>query len=129
MENLPNAAEFESEAGPSLACAHVCASDNPINPIPDNFLINKNNKNKSESVSESVKEKTENLKNQNSREIENSQPEKLGHFRKPKRFWLIPVLTKSFSKHGFHAPTEIKPASMRFFPTFFLGSTERPLTS
>ena len=70
IENLPNAAEFESEAGPSLACAHVCASDNPINPISDNFLINKNNKNKSESVSESVKEKTENLKNQNSREIE-----------------------------------------------------------
>lgn len=68
IENLPNAAEFESEAGPSLACAHVCASDNPINPISDNFLINKNNKNKSESVSESVKEKTENLKNQNSRE-------------------------------------------------------------
>ena len=69
-ENLPNAAEFESEAGPSLACAHVCASDNPINPISDNFLINKNNKNKSQSVSESVKEKTENFKNQNSREIE-----------------------------------------------------------
>ena len=67
IENLPNAAEFESEAGPSLACAHVCASDNPINPISDNFLINKN---KSESVSESVKEKTENFKNQNSREIE-----------------------------------------------------------
>lgn len=64
-ENLPNTAEFESEAGPSLACAHVCASDNPINPISDNFLINKN---KSESVSESVKEKTENFKNQNSRE-------------------------------------------------------------
>ena len=61
-ENLPNTAEFESEAGPSLA--HVCASDNPIS---DNFLINKN---KSESVSESVKEKTENFKNQNSREIE-----------------------------------------------------------
>ena len=36
IENLPNAAEFESEAGPSLA--HVCASDNPIS---DNFLINK----------------------------------------------------------------------------------------
>lgn len=70
IENLPNSAEFESEAGPSLACAHVCASDNPINPISDNFLINKNNKNKSESVSESVKEKTENLKNQNSRENE-----------------------------------------------------------
>ena len=70
IENLPNAAEFESEAGPSLACAHVCASDNPINPISDNFLINKNNKNKSESVSESVKEKTDNLKNQNSRENE-----------------------------------------------------------
>ena len=68
IENLPNAAEFESEAGPSLACAHVCASDNPINPISDNFLINKNNKNKSESVSESVKEKTENFKNQKSRE-------------------------------------------------------------
>ena len=68
IENLPNAAEFESEASPSLA--HVCASDNPINPISDNFLINKKNKNKSESVSESVKEKTENFKNQNSREIE-----------------------------------------------------------
>ena len=68
LENLPNTAEFESEAGPSLACAHVCASDNPINPISDVFLINK--KNKSESVSESVKEKTENFKNQNSREIE-----------------------------------------------------------
>lgn len=67
-ENLPNTAEFESEAGPSLACAHVCASDNPINPISDVFLINK--KNKSESVSESVKEKTENFKNQKSREIE-----------------------------------------------------------
>lgn len=65
-ENLPNAAEFESEAGPSLA--HVCASDNPINPRSDNFLINKKNKNKSESVSESVKEKTENFKNQKSRE-------------------------------------------------------------
>ena len=65
IENLPNAAEFESEAGPSLACAHVCASDNPIS---DSFLINKKNKNKSESVSESVKEKTENFKNQKSRE-------------------------------------------------------------
>ena len=65
LENLSNAPEFKSEAGPSLA--HVCASDNPINPISDNFLINKN---KSESVSESVKEKTENFKNQNSREIE-----------------------------------------------------------
>lgn len=65
LENLSNAPELESEAGPSLA--HVCASDNPINPISDNFLINKN---KSESVSESVKEKTENFKNQNSREIE-----------------------------------------------------------
>ena len=63
LENLSNAPEFESEAGPSLA--HVCASDNPINPISDNFLINKN---KSESVSESVKEKTENFKNQKSRE-------------------------------------------------------------
>ena len=65
-ENLPNAAEFEPEAGPSLA--HVCASDNPINPIADSFLINKKNKNKSESGSESVKEKTENFKNQKSRE-------------------------------------------------------------
>ena len=65
LENLPKAPEFESEAGPALA--HVCASDNPIS---DNFLINKKNKNKSESVSESVKEKTENFKNQNSREIE-----------------------------------------------------------
>ena len=37
LENLSNAPEFESEAGPSLA--HVCASDNPINPISDNFLI------------------------------------------------------------------------------------------
>lgn len=43
-ENLPNAPEFEPEAGPSLA--HVCASDNPINPISDVFLINKNNKKK-----------------------------------------------------------------------------------
>lgn len=59
-ENLPNAPEFEPEAGPSLA--HVCASDNPINPISDVFLINKNNKKKSESVSDSVKEKTENFK-------------------------------------------------------------------
>lgn len=65
LENLSNAPEFESEAGPALA--HVCASDNPIS---YNFLINKKNKNKSESVSESVKEKTENFKNQNSREIE-----------------------------------------------------------
>lgn len=65
LENLSNAPEFESEAGPALA--HVCASDNPIS---DNFLINKKNKNKSESVSELVKEKTENFKNQNSREIE-----------------------------------------------------------
>lgn len=62
-KNLSNAPEFEPEACPSLT--HVCASDNPINPISDNFLINKN---KSESVSESVKEKTENFKNQNSRE-------------------------------------------------------------
>lgn len=35
LENLSNAPEFESEAGPALA--HVCASDNPIS---DNFLIN-----------------------------------------------------------------------------------------
>lgn len=69
-ENLHIAPEIESEDDPSLACACVCASDNPINPISDYFLINKNNKNKSESVSESVKEKTENFKNQNSREIE-----------------------------------------------------------
>lgn len=69
-ENFQNAPDIEPEDDPSLACAHVCASDNPINPISDVFLINKNNKNKSESVSESVKEKTENLKNQNSRENE-----------------------------------------------------------
>lgn len=69
-ENLQLAPEIEPEDDPSLACACVCASDNPINPISDYFLINKNNKNKSESVSESVKEKTENFKNQNSREIE-----------------------------------------------------------
>lgn len=69
-ESFQNAPDIEPENDPSLACAHVCASDNPINPISDNFLINKNNKNKSESVSESVKEKTENLKNQNSRENE-----------------------------------------------------------
>ena len=66
-ENLQLAPEIEPEDDPSLACACVCASDNPINPISDYFLINKN---KSESVSESVKEKTENFKNQNSREIE-----------------------------------------------------------
>ena len=69
-ENLQLAPEIEPEDDPSLSCACVCASDNPINPISDYFLINKNNKNKSESVSESVKEKTENFKNQNSREIE-----------------------------------------------------------
>lgn len=69
-ENLQLAPEIEPEDDPSLACACVCASDNPINPISDNYLINKKNKNKSESVSESVKEKTENFKNQNSREIE-----------------------------------------------------------
>lgn len=63
-ENLQLAPEIEPEDDPSRA------SDNPINPISDYFLINKNNKNKSESVSESVKEKTENFKNQNSREIE-----------------------------------------------------------
>ena len=67
-ENLQLAPEIEPEDDPSLACACVCASDNPINPISDYFLINKNNKNKSESVSESVKEKTENFKNQKSRE-------------------------------------------------------------
>ena len=66
-ENLQLAPEIEPEDDPSLACACVCASDNPIS---DSFLINKKNKNKSESVSESVKEKTENFKNQNSREIE-----------------------------------------------------------
>ena len=59
-KNLSNAPEFEPEACPSLA--HACASDNPINPISDNFLINKKNKNKSESVSESVKEKTDYFK-------------------------------------------------------------------
>jgi len=69
-ENLQLAPEIEPEDDPSLACACVCASDNPINPISDYFLINKNNKNKSESVSESVKEKTENFKKRNSREIE-----------------------------------------------------------
>lgn len=69
-ESFENAPDIEPEDDPSLACAHVCASDNPINPISDSFLINKKNKNKSESVSESVKEKTENFKNQNSREIE-----------------------------------------------------------
>lgn len=69
-ENFQNAPYIEPEDDPSLACACVCASDNPINPISDNFLINKKNKNKSESVSESVKVKTENFKNQNSREIE-----------------------------------------------------------
>ena len=53
-ENLQLAPEIEPEDDPSLACACVCASDNPINPISDYFLINKNNKNKSESVSESV---------------------------------------------------------------------------
>ena len=67
-ESFQNTPDIEPEDDPSLACAHVCASDNPINPISDSFLINKNNK--SESVSESVKEKTENFKNQNSREIE-----------------------------------------------------------
>lgn len=67
-ESFQNTPDIEPEDDPSLACAHVCASDNPINPISDSFLINK--KNKSESVSESVKEKTENFKNQNSREIE-----------------------------------------------------------
>ena len=69
-ESFENAPDIEPEDDPSLACAHVCASDNPINPISDSFLINKKIKNKSESVSESVKEKTENFKNQNSREIE-----------------------------------------------------------
>ena len=64
-ENLQLAPEIEPEDDPSLACAHVCASDNPISDV---FLINKKNKNKSESVSESVKEKTENFKNQKSRE-------------------------------------------------------------
>ena len=69
-ESFQNTPDIEPEDDPSLACAHVCASDNPINPISDSFLINKKIKNKSESVSESVKEKTENFKNQNSREIE-----------------------------------------------------------
>ena len=64
-ESFQNTPDIEPEDDPSLACAHVCASDNPISDV---FLINKNNKNKSESVSESVKEKTENFKNQKSRE-------------------------------------------------------------
>ena len=64
-ENFQNTPDIEPEDDPSLACAHVCASDNPISDV---FLINKKNKNKSESVSESVKEKTENFKNQKSRE-------------------------------------------------------------
>ena len=65
-ESFQNTPDIEPEDDPSLACAHVCASDNPISDV---FLINKKNKNKSESVSESVKEKTENFKNQKSREI------------------------------------------------------------
>ena len=81
-ENLPNAPEFEPEAGPSLA--HVCASDNPINPISDVFLINKNNKKKSESVSDSLKKKLKILKIK-IRATKNSQPGKFGRFRKPKR--------------------------------------------
>ena len=64
-ESFQNTPDIEPEDDPSLACAHVCASDNPISDV---FLINKKNKNKSESVSESVKEKTENFKNQKSRE-------------------------------------------------------------
>ena len=64
-ESFQNTPDIEPEDDPSLACACVCASDNPISDV---FLINKKNKNKSESVSESVKEKTENFKNQKSRE-------------------------------------------------------------
>lgn len=64
-ESFQNTPDIEPEDDPSLACAHVCASDNPISDV---FLINKKNKNKSESVSESVKDKTENFKNQKSRE-------------------------------------------------------------
>lgn len=60
-ESFQNTPDIEPEDDPSLACAHVCASDNPISDV---FLINKKNKNKSESV----KEKTENFKNQKSRE-------------------------------------------------------------
>ena len=68
IENLPNTAEFESEAGPSLACAHVCASDNPINPISDVFLINKKiNRNR---YRNQLKKKLKIFKKQNSREIE-----------------------------------------------------------
>lgn len=84
IENLPNAAEFESEAGPSLA--HVCAADNPINPISDNFLINKKikiNRNR-------LKKKLKILKIKIRAKLKNSLPEKNGRFRKPKRFWLIP---------------------------------------
>lgn len=91
LENLSNAPEFESEAGPSLA--HVCASDNPINPISDNFLINKN---KSESVSESVKEKTENFKNQNSREIEKFSTGKKWTLQEAKTLLIASGLDKKF---------------------------------
>lgn len=91
LENLSNAPEFESEAGPALA--HVCASDNPIS---DNFLINKKNKNKSESVSESVKEKTENFKNQNSREIEKFSAGKIWTLQEAQTLLIASGLDKKF---------------------------------
>ena len=123
-ESFQNTPDIEPEDDPSLACAHVCASDNPIS---DSFLINKKNKINRNRYRNRLKKKLKILKIKN--RAKNSQPEKFGRFRKPKRFWLIPGWTKSFSKHGFHAPTEIKPASMRFFPKFFLGSIKRLLTS
>lgn len=81
-ENLPNAPEFEPEAGPSLA--HVCASDNPINPISDVFLINKNNKKNRNRYRIRLKKKLKILKIK-IRATKNSQPGKFGRFRKPKR--------------------------------------------
>jgi len=95
-ENFQNAPDIDPEDYPSLACAHVCASDNPINPISDNFLINKKNKNKSESVSESVKEKTENFKNQNSREIEKFSTGKKWTLQEAKTFLVDSGLDQKF---------------------------------
>ena len=37
-ENFQNAPDIDPEDYPSLACAHVCASDNPINPISAFFI-------------------------------------------------------------------------------------------
>ena len=95
-ENFQNAPDIDPEDYPSLACAHVCASDNPIHPISDNFLINKKNKNKSESVSESVKEKTENFKNQNSREIEKFSTGKKWTLQEAKTFLVDSGLDQKF---------------------------------